>query len=125
MGDRRDAFAARREQMGYTQESFGAAVGVEFSTVGRWERGTLTPQPYRRPCLAKTLDVSLDQLDALLTPNRQASTVATEPADPAEADDMNRRDLLRLFSMTGALLALPAGETAFGDVDRLAATAHT
>ncbi|MBP2371298.1 helix-turn-helix domain-containing protein [Pseudonocardia parietis] len=53
MSDRRDAFAARREQMGYTQESFGAAVGVEFSTVGRWERGTLTPQPYRRPCLAK------------------------------------------------------------------------
>jgi transcriptional regulator with XRE-family HTH domain len=125
MGDRRDAFAARREQMGYTQESFGAAVGVEFSTVGRWERGTLTPQPYRRPCLAKTLDVSLDELDALLTPNRQASTVATEPADPAEADDMNRRDLLRLFTMTGALLALPAGETVFGDVDRLAATAHT
>lgn len=27
MGDRREAFAARREQMGYTQESFGAAVG--------------------------------------------------------------------------------------------------
>lgn len=125
MGNRRDAFAARREQMGYTQESFGAAVGVEFSTVGRWERGDLTPQPYRRRGIANALNVSLDELDALLTPTRQAFSVTAEPPDPAEADDMNRRDLLRLFSMTGAVLALPAGETALGDVDRLAAAAHT
>ncbi|WP_054055534.1 helix-turn-helix domain-containing protein [Alloactinosynnema sp. L-07] len=125
MGNRRDAFAARREQMGYTQESFGAAVGVEFSTVGRWERGDLTPQPYRRHRIAKALDVSLDELGALLTPPRQTSTVAVVLPDPAEADDMNRRDLLRLFSMTGALLALPAEETALGDVDRLAAAART
>ncbi|GGS59478.1 helix-turn-helix domain-containing protein [Actinokineospora fastidiosa] len=125
MGNRRDAFATRREQMGYTQESFGAAVGVEFSTVGRWERGDLTPQPYRRHRIAKALDVSLDELGALLTPPRQTSTVAAVPPDPAEADDMNRRDLLRLFSMTGALLGLPADEAALGDVDRLAGAAHT
>jgi transcriptional regulator with XRE-family HTH domain len=125
MDNRRDAFAARREQMGYTQESFGAAVGVEFSTVGRWEWGELTPQPYRRRRIAKALDVSLDELGALLTPPRQTSTVAAVPLDPAEADDMNRRDLLRLFSMTGALLALPADEPALGDVDRLVAAAPT
>ncbi|MEV0675853.1 helix-turn-helix transcriptional regulator [Actinosynnema sp. NPDC050436] len=125
MGNRRDAFAARREQMGYTQESFGAAVGVEFSTVGRWERGDLTPQPYRRRRIAKALDMSLDELGALLAPPRQTSTVAVVPADLAEADDMNRRDLLRLFSMTGALLSLPADEAALGDVDRLAGAART
>ena len=62
MGVRRDEFAARRELMGYTQESFAAAVGVEFSTVGRWERGVLTPQPWRRFRIAKALDVSLDEL---------------------------------------------------------------
>jgi transcriptional regulator with XRE-family HTH domain len=125
MGNRRDALAARREEMGYTQESFGAAVGVEFSTVGRWERGNLTPLPYRRQRIAKVLDVSLDELSALLAPTRQALTVVAVPPDPAEADDMNRRDLLRLFSMTGAALALPAGETIFGDVDRLPAAART
>lgn len=125
MGDRREAFAERREQMGYTQETLAAVVGVEFSTVGRWERGDLTPQPYRRPRIAKALDVSLEELGALLTPTRQPSTVAAVPPDSAEADDMNRRDLLRLFSVTGALLALPAGETALADVDRLAAAAHT
>lgn len=66
MGNRREAFAARREAMGFTQESLAAAVGVEFSTVGRWERGALTPQPWRRPRIATALDVSLDELDALL-----------------------------------------------------------
>ncbi|MGH3621976.1 MAG: helix-turn-helix domain-containing protein [Sciscionella sp.] len=52
--------------MGFTQEGLAAAVGVEFSTVGRWERGALTPQPWRRPRIATALDVSLDELDALL-----------------------------------------------------------
>ncbi|MGH8920108.1 MAG: helix-turn-helix domain-containing protein, partial [Actinomycetes bacterium] len=63
---RRDALAARREAMGYTQESLAEKLGVEFSTVGRWERGALTPQPWRRPHLARALKVSLEQLDSLL-----------------------------------------------------------
>ncbi|WP_158851138.1 helix-turn-helix domain-containing protein [Saccharothrix deserti] len=66
MGNKREALAARREAMGFTQEKLATAVGVEFSTVGRWERGTLTPQPWRRPRIAKALDVSLDELDVLL-----------------------------------------------------------
>ncbi|MGW5054787.1 helix-turn-helix domain-containing protein [Actinokineospora sp. NPDC004072] len=66
MGDKREAFAARREAMGFTQEGLAAAVGVEFSTVGRWERGALTPQPWRRPRIAAALGVSLDELHVLL-----------------------------------------------------------
>ncbi|MFC5055380.1 transcriptional regulator [Saccharothrix xinjiangensis] len=38
---------------------------------------------------------------------------------------MNRRDLLRLFTMNGAMLALPAVEPVLDDVDRLAAVART
>ncbi|WP_109638982.1 helix-turn-helix domain-containing protein [Lentzea atacamensis] len=167
MGDRRDAFAARRALMGHTQESLAAAVGVEFSTVGRWERGDLTPQPYRRPRIAKALAVTLEELSTLLTttaaPARGASSaphaggtpdmqliahdgaararsdaavppVSGRPAegevvpaqvDLAETDDMNRRDLLRLFTMTGAVLALPAVEPVLHDADRLAAVART
>ncbi|GAA1291487.1 hypothetical protein GCM10009634_43820 [Saccharothrix xinjiangensis] len=68
MGDRRDSFIARRELMGHTQESLADAVGVEFSTVGRWERGGLTPQPYRRPRIAKALGLTLEELNALLVP---------------------------------------------------------
>lgn len=139
MGDRREAFAARRELMGYTQESLAAAVGVEFSTVGRWERGDLTPQPYRRPRIAKALGLTLEELGTLLAPtpsgpNGTSAVVLAQiagadvlPAQPnlAETDDMNRRDLLRLFSMTGALLALPAAESAVCDAERLAAAART
>jgi transcriptional regulator with XRE-family HTH domain len=66
VGGKREAFAARREAMGFTQEGLAAAVGVEFSTVGRWERGALTPQPWRRPRIAKALGVSLDELNVLL-----------------------------------------------------------
>ncbi|OXM51727.1 XRE family transcriptional regulator [Amycolatopsis alba DSM 44262] len=120
MGDRRGAFAARREAMGYTQETFAAELNVEFSTVGRWERGEVTPQPFRRTRIAKALGVTLQELGRLLerapAPARCPATVAVTPLDLAEADDMNRRDLLRLFSVTGALLAL-------GDADRAAAAA--
>ncbi|MFS8104075.1 helix-turn-helix domain-containing protein [Lentzea alba] len=166
MGDRRYAFAARRELMGHTQESLATAVGVEFSTVGRWERGDLTPQPYRRPRIAKALGISLEELGTLLTttaaPTRVANAAPHDggtsdtqlvahdgararseaavpraggrlagreavPAQPdlAETDDMNRRDLLRLFTMTGAVLALPAVEPVVHDADRLAAVART
>ncbi|GAA3863277.1 hypothetical protein GCM10022243_32250 [Saccharothrix violaceirubra] len=68
-GAKREAFAARRGAMGFTQESLAEAVGVEFSTVGRWERGVLTPQPWRRPRLARVLKVSLEELDDLLDPD--------------------------------------------------------
>ncbi len=68
MATRRAALAAQREALGFTQETLAQGLGVELSTVGRWERGTLTPQPWRRPDLANALRVSLEQLDELLNP---------------------------------------------------------
>jgi transcriptional regulator with XRE-family HTH domain len=69
MATRRDGLAARREALGFTQESLAQKLGMELSTIGRWERGTLTPQPWRRPDLAKVLELSLEQLDGLLNPS--------------------------------------------------------
>ncbi|WP_281245087.1 helix-turn-helix domain-containing protein [Actinokineospora terrae] len=57
--DRRQELSARREAMGFTQESLAQKLGVEVSTVGRWERGTLTPQPWRRSRIASELRLSL------------------------------------------------------------------
>ena len=68
MATRRDSLAARREALGLTQEALAQELGVELSTVGRWERGTLTPQPWRRPNLARALQVPLDELGELLNP---------------------------------------------------------
>ncbi|MBA0127244.1 helix-turn-helix transcriptional regulator [Haloechinothrix sp. YIM 98757] len=85
MTGRRDAFAARREAMGFTQESFAIALGVELSTVGRWERGTLTPQPGRRARIAKALGITLEQLNELLSPSQAGnSSVGTSiPPGPS------------------------------------------
>ncbi|MEU3622487.1 hypothetical protein [Amycolatopsis coloradensis] len=51
---------------------------MELSTVGRWERGTLTPHPWRRTRIAKLLQVSLNELDVLLNP-AQASLSPGSP----------------------------------------------
>lgn len=96
MGGRRAAFVARRELMGFTQESFAAAVGVEFYTVGRWERGALTPQPYRRPRIAAALGIPLDELAALLgqasadtrTVPPQSSTGQESPGHPTTSSSL-------------------------------------
>lgn len=62
----RSGLARRRAAMGFTQETLAVRLGVELSTVGRWERGVLTPQPWRRPDLARALELSLDDLVELL-----------------------------------------------------------
>jgi transcriptional regulator with XRE-family HTH domain len=66
MGARRDALAARREALGLTQQTFAERLGVELSTVGRWERGEAIPQPWRRLKIAGALAISLPDLDRLL-----------------------------------------------------------
>jgi hypothetical protein len=56
--------------MGFTQDTLAERLGLERSTVGRWERGTGTPQPWNQPDLAKALDLSRDDLAALLGPDQ-------------------------------------------------------
>jgi transcriptional regulator with XRE-family HTH domain len=59
--------AARRKALGYSQERLAAQLGVERSTVVRWESGETEPQPWFRPKIARALHISLEQLDDLLT----------------------------------------------------------
>lgn len=82
VANRREALAARREAMGFTQEGFAVRLGVELSTVGRWERGTLTPQPWRRPQIAQVLGVSLERLEQLLATGA-AGAVRAQPSQTA------------------------------------------
>lgn len=69
MATRRDGLARRRAAMGFTQETLAEHLGLERSTVGRWERGTGTPQPWNQPDLATALGVSHDALADLLDPD--------------------------------------------------------
>jgi DNA-binding XRE family transcriptional regulator len=66
MTEKRRKFAERREIVGHTQETLARFMGVEPTTVGRWERGETVPQPWCRPKLAEALQVSLEELDAML-----------------------------------------------------------
>src|SRR5260370_24997367 len=63
---RRTRFAARRKSVGLSQEGLAEAVGVDRSTVVRWEAGETEPQPLVRPRLARVLAVSMEGLAGLL-----------------------------------------------------------
>ncbi|MFF2021299.1 helix-turn-helix transcriptional regulator [Streptomyces sp. NPDC058171] len=110
----------RRRALGYSQEKLAQLLGVDRTTVGRWESGRGIPQPLQRPGLAAALDVGLDELDALLNQPRSANRAVAggQPSSDhpypraGDPDEMIRRGFLRLLSVSGALTALPADEAA-------------
>lgn len=126
MAHKRQHFTDRRKAVGYSQESLAARLGVDRSTVVRWEGGCTEPQPYIRPKLAKLLAVTPSELDGLLAPPpsaEQTPSVVTPPLRPTVAlvratqegdldadglDDMNRRELLCALSIAGTYIALPS-----------------
>ncbi len=67
---RRQRLAQRRKAVGLSQERLAERVGVDRSTVVRWERGDTGPQPWHRPRLAQALAVSVDDLAELLNDAR-------------------------------------------------------
>lgn len=67
VGLKRQRFAQRRKACGYSQEGLAERLGVERSTVARWERGTTDPQPWARPEILQALRLSAEELDELLT----------------------------------------------------------
>jgi DNA-binding XRE family transcriptional regulator len=95
---KRRALAERREMVGHTQETLAEFVGVEPTTVGRWERGETSPQPWSRPKLAEALAVSVEQLDTMLAEGQPVeqeppgaggfpdSDAAEDPFDDPERD---------------------------------------
>ena len=70
---KRERLAQRRKALGLTQEDLAGLLGVQRSTVVRWERGDTEPLPWIRPKLAATLRVSADRIEELLTLGPAAS----------------------------------------------------
>ncbi|WP_330266274.1 helix-turn-helix transcriptional regulator [Streptomyces griseorubiginosus] len=66
MAAKRVRLAQRRKSAGYSQEKLAERLGVERSTVVRWEKADSEPQPWVRPKLAAALNVTLDELQSLL-----------------------------------------------------------
>jgi transcriptional regulator with XRE-family HTH domain/tetratricopeptide (TPR) repeat protein len=88
---KRHALAERRKITGYSQETLAQELGVELTTVGRWERGETSPQPWSRPKLADALEISLEELDHMLAEGQPTNAVVTsgtpdEPVHDPEHD---------------------------------------
>ncbi|MFF9983798.1 helix-turn-helix transcriptional regulator [Streptomyces erythrochromogenes] len=107
--------AERRKTLGYSQETLAGLLGVDRTTVGRWESGRIEPQPPQRRGLALALELSLRELDSLLTAVRAGmqETAGHQVNDHPRAgdeDEMIRREFLRILTVSGAMTALPAYE---------------
>jgi transcriptional regulator with XRE-family HTH domain len=74
--------------VGHTQESLAEKLGVDRTTVVRWERAESEPQPWVRPRLADALGVSPDELSGLLT---DVDTARTRRSDRLSAVLTNPR----------------------------------
>ncbi|MFB9923925.1 multiprotein-bridging factor 1 family protein [Amycolatopsis halotolerans] len=75
----REKLKRAREAAGYTQESFAYTLGIDPSTVKRWERGVWAPSMHRRAKIAKLLGISLRELGELLV--QETSAEAGDPED--------------------------------------------
>jgi tetratricopeptide (TPR) repeat protein/transcriptional regulator with XRE-family HTH domain len=78
---KRGRLVQRRKAMGLTQEQLAELLGVERTTVVRWERGQTQPQPWLQPRLARALRVSADHIEELLA----ADGVLASSLGPAAA----------------------------------------
>ncbi|MFI6644116.1 helix-turn-helix transcriptional regulator [Streptomyces sp. NPDC050504] len=93
MAAKRMGLVRSRKAAGHTQESLAEILGVERSTVGRWESAETEPQAWLRPKLARALKVSNEELQGLLdditvTDSRPSERMTYALENPAAADLM-------------------------------------
>jgi transcriptional regulator with XRE-family HTH domain len=109
MADRRRQFADQRKARGFSQESFAAKLGVDRTTVQRWEKGETSPQPWQRLMISEVLGIPSDRLDVLLAPGAEIAAVpddevdALELARQAQASDVGSETLTRLQRLVDEL----------------------
>lgn len=64
---RRQKLVEARKAAGKTQEQVAHDVGVDRTTLSKWERGESTPYPQQRASYAEALGVTLSELAAMLS----------------------------------------------------------
>ncbi|MFF5586078.1 helix-turn-helix transcriptional regulator [Streptomyces hygroscopicus] len=108
--------AERRKALGYSQEGLAHVVGVDRTTISRWESGKTEIQPQLRPQYAAALQLDLAELDAWVT-KPQATfqepvvSCSVDHYGSGDTDDMIRREFLRVLAVAGALAGLSTEES--------------
>jgi transcriptional regulator with XRE-family HTH domain len=64
---RRQKLVDARKRKGKSQEDVANDLGVDRTTIGKWERDESTPHPGQRPRYAEAIGVTLSELAAMLT----------------------------------------------------------
>ena len=104
MALKRRRLVQRRKALGHSQDDLASLVGVDRSTVIRWERAETEPQPWLRRKLAAALRVSADELTELLE---------TVSEVPGRTDGYTLRSSVSLdFSKASAAVSLTEGFSA-------------
>ncbi|MFJ2110948.1 helix-turn-helix domain-containing protein [Streptomyces sp. NPDC087850] len=104
MAGKRQGFIERRKSCGYSQESFAEAVGVDRTTVQRWENGKSEPHAWQRPRIAKILDIVSDELSVLLSAENRVSELPpagwSAEISPSHDDEFEALELARRVQMS-------------------------
>ena len=104
--------ARRRRLLGYSQEMLAEAIGVDRTTVARWERGTI-PHPHQRALIAQHLQVDPEQLAQWLG-ERVGTTAPTESVPHRQSTE---DDLKEVSRFTTSLVRGAVGDSTLEHVD--------
>ncbi|MGH3755311.1 MAG: helix-turn-helix transcriptional regulator [Pseudonocardiaceae bacterium] len=83
---KRRSLAQARRAAGFTQESLAERLGVDRTTVARWESGEYSPQPWLRPKIAEAFGVSMRECCELLDGVGTTGSTVEVCASVARAD---------------------------------------
>jgi DNA-binding XRE family transcriptional regulator len=109
---KRHSFAQARKAAGYTQESLAERLGVDRTTVARWEAGEHEPQPWLRPRIAEAFGLSLCECNELLS-----DVETTEHTDSPGVPDYAVEEPSVLAALSGVSWAGLIYQTVLGPTD--------
>ena len=123
-----------RRTAGLTQEELAGRIGVDRSTVGRWEAGSVDPTLWARGELARVLRISAEALGELLgdapgdpAPAQPSIAVPASPGPPALQFDavplrsalVDADDEVEAIELARRVAASDVGEETLGTLERV------